>query len=125
MPRGKSSRDSSVSLLWSKFSPVAMTNKGESSAQPITQEYMDKFLSDIKLEMVSLKADFKSCMQDLRRELTEVGTKVDDIERNTDARTEDHEMLWQRKAALEDQHIKLQAKQENEENHSSRHNIYM
>lgn len=42
-------------------------------AHPITQDYMDKFLNDIKHEISSLKADFKSCMLDFCRDITAHG----------------------------------------------------
>ncbi|KAJ1164584.1 hypothetical protein NDU88_005020 [Pleurodeles waltl] len=93
---------------------------GAAAAQPFTQDYMDKFVSDIRHEIVSRKVDFKGCTQDLHRDIREVGTQVDDLECTLDSSRKDKEVLWHRITALEDQQIEHQAKQEDLENHSRR-----
>ncbi|KAJ1133491.1 hypothetical protein NDU88_011779 [Pleurodeles waltl] len=96
-----------------------MTDKGSSSSPPqetsepplITQDYMAQFLNDIKQEIGSLRVDFKTCLQDLQRDITEVGTRVDDLEHTMDSCTEDQKVLIQLVMALKNQHGELQAKQ--------------
>ncbi|KAJ1107488.1 hypothetical protein NDU88_004878 [Pleurodeles waltl] len=131
MPRVRTARDAFVTYLWSKSKLADMSSKGDSApqapevstTQPISQEYMEKFLNDTRLEIDCLKTDFTSCMQDLRRDITEVGSCVDDLERTMYSRTENQEMLWRRMTALEEQQIELQAKQEDLENHSCRNKV--
>ncbi|KAJ1098820.1 hypothetical protein NDU88_003927 [Pleurodeles waltl] len=72
-------------------------------APPITQYYMAQFLNDIKQETGSLKADFKTCIQDLCRDVVEVGTRVDGLQHTMDSRTEDQEMQMRCVITLEDQ----------------------
>ncbi|KAJ1133183.1 hypothetical protein NDU88_011483 [Pleurodeles waltl] len=119
MPRGKSSNDGSVVSLWYKTSSLIMTEKGSSYSPPletsepplITQDYLAQFLKYIKQEIGSLRVDFKTCLQDLQRDITEVGTRVDDLEHTMDSRMEDQKVLIQLVMALENQYGELQAKQ--------------
>ncbi|KAJ1091285.1 hypothetical protein NDU88_004412 [Pleurodeles waltl] len=57
----------------------------------IAQDYMEGFLSDINQEITSFKCDFKSCLQGLRKEITAVGDRVDDLEHTVDLWAEDQE----------------------------------
>ncbi|KAJ1092887.1 hypothetical protein NDU88_005997 [Pleurodeles waltl] len=110
-----------------------MSGKGDSvlqapevpTAQHISQEYTERFLTEIQLEIASLKTDINSYMQDLCSDITEVGTHVDNLECTIDSHTEDQEMSWCRMAALVEQQIEPQAKQEDLENCSSRNKVCM
>ncbi|KAJ1194740.1 hypothetical protein NDU88_004026 [Pleurodeles waltl] len=101
MPTGKSSRDILMASLWFKSSLLNMSTKGDppsqtseiSAAPLITQDYMAQLLNDIKQEIGSLQTDFKTCIQDLCRDVAEVGTHVDNLERTVDSRMEDQEIL--------------------------------
>ncbi|KAJ1203356.1 hypothetical protein NDU88_007143 [Pleurodeles waltl] len=84
---------------------------------------MERFLWEICQEITSFKTDFKSCLNDLRRDVTAVSDRVDDLGCTMDSRAEDKEALWRRVNALEEQHISLQAKQEDSENHRRHNNI--
>ncbi|KAJ1131944.1 hypothetical protein NDU88_010274 [Pleurodeles waltl] len=57
------------------------------------------------------------------REVSELGERVDNLECTVTARLEDQEMMWRQMAALEEQCIDLQAKQEDLENRSHCNNI--
>ncbi|KAJ1112165.1 hypothetical protein NDU88_000433 [Pleurodeles waltl] len=90
---------------------------------PIPQEYMDRFFKEIRYDISLIKIDIKLCLQDIRKEVSEIGGRLEDLERTVDAHTQDQEMLWHRVATLEEQQVKLEAKQEHLGNRSSRNNI--
>ncbi|KAJ1164297.1 hypothetical protein NDU88_004742 [Pleurodeles waltl] len=81
------------------------------SSAPLTQAYMDKFLSELRAEIGSLKADFKSCMHNLKCNMEDsLGERVNDMEQALESRTEDLEALYRRISILEGQQINLQLK---------------
>ncbi|KAJ1084544.1 hypothetical protein NDU88_004691 [Pleurodeles waltl] len=84
----------------------------------VIQDILTHFLQEILSEIGSLKDDLKSCIKEVRHEVTEIGNWVDDLERTVDARSEDQEQLWRWVKALEKQNIELQSKQEDLENRS-------
>ncbi|KAJ1177294.1 hypothetical protein NDU88_002553 [Pleurodeles waltl] len=57
------------------------------------------------------------------KEVTEIGNRVNDLERTVDACAEDQEMLWRCMVALDEQYIELQLKQEDLEDMSRQNNI--
>ncbi|KAJ1093277.1 hypothetical protein NDU88_006382 [Pleurodeles waltl] len=80
---------------------------------PITQAYMDRFLQAIRIETSSLKSDAKSCIHELKQEVTELelvgaggssgrGGRVAELEHTVETRSEDHEALWRRMGILEE-----------------------
>ncbi|KAJ1161004.1 hypothetical protein NDU88_001493 [Pleurodeles waltl] len=73
---------------------------------------MDQFLWEIHSERSSIKTGFKSYIQDMHHNISEIGERVDDLERTVDARSEDEEMLWCRVTALKKQQIELQMKED-------------
>ncbi|KAJ1166862.1 hypothetical protein NDU88_007258 [Pleurodeles waltl] len=77
---------------------------------------MDRILQEIYTEIGSLKTDLKSFIKEVKREVSKLGEWVIDLERIVDTRSKDQELMWRRKAALEEQCIELQAKQEDFEN---------
>ncbi|KAJ1139383.1 hypothetical protein NDU88_005756 [Pleurodeles waltl] len=101
MPRGKTPRDSVVVSLWAITPVVEMSSKKGPSAQAsavppalsIMQNYMEKFLADIRQEIGSLQTDFKSCLNDFRRDVTVVGERLDDLECTMDSHVVDREVL--------------------------------
>ncbi|KAJ1171259.1 hypothetical protein NDU88_003129 [Pleurodeles waltl] len=108
-----------------------MSGKGDHTGQialtppsfSVTQDYMEKFLVDIRQEICSLKTDFKSCLNDLRKDVTAVRESKDALKRIVGSRSEDQEEFWRRLNALEEQHIKLQTKQKDLENGGCRNNL--
>ncbi|KAJ1125963.1 hypothetical protein NDU88_004376 [Pleurodeles waltl] len=96
MPRGKTARDSSVVSLWAKAALADMSGRGDPTGQTaslhlvlgITQDYIKKFLADIRQEIGFLKRDFKSCLNDLRKDVTEVIERIDALERTIDSQAE-------------------------------------
>ncbi|KAJ1200773.1 hypothetical protein NDU88_004594 [Pleurodeles waltl] len=67
--------------------------------------------------------DFKSGLQDIRHNITEMGVHVHDLGGAVDVRSEDQEMLWCRVMTLKEQEIEIQMKQEVLENISRWNNI--
>ncbi|KAJ1142016.1 hypothetical protein NDU88_008344 [Pleurodeles waltl] len=102
MPHTKTPKETSVTSLWTK--PVGAVMEQMTTPQQtleatgpstlIAQDYMNHFLQEMLVEITSLKADLKSCVREVEKELTEIGEKVDDLERTVDAQVEDQEMLW-------------------------------
>ncbi|KAJ1145379.1 hypothetical protein NDU88_011666 [Pleurodeles waltl] len=70
---------------------------------PITQDYMDQFLKDIRSKIGSLMSDFQSCLQNMRQDISEIGEHVDDLECTADSTAEDQAVLWRRVDTLEEQ----------------------
>ncbi|KAJ1144534.1 hypothetical protein NDU88_010832 [Pleurodeles waltl] len=122
----KSPTVKSVASLWNKPPTVdtklpdhpATLDADALAVMLITQDYMGLFLQEICSQTESLKSDFKSCLQDLEGDVSEIGDRMDDLECTVDARSEDQEMLWCHLVTLEDQQTDLQAKQEDLEDRS-------
>ncbi|KAJ1186726.1 hypothetical protein NDU88_003507 [Pleurodeles waltl] len=96
--------EKSEGTLDSKDDPPTPTN--------VTQNILTQFLQEICAEIGSLNDNFKLCSKDVCREVTEIGSRVDDLEHTVDTRAEDQEFLWRCVNALEQQNIELQSKQE-------------
>lgn len=112
--------------LWNKAgapAAVEVASTEGASSEPVTQSFMAQFMQELKSEIGSLRSEVQACVKDLRKEVGELGGRMDDMEKTLDARTEDQEHLWQRLATLEEQHIELQVKQEDLENRGRRNNI--
>ncbi|KAJ1091468.1 hypothetical protein NDU88_004592 [Pleurodeles waltl] len=71
----------------------------------------------------ALRTDFTACIKDVKKDVSEIGERVNDLEHTKDARSEDHEKWWRCIQTLEEQHLELQAKQEDLENCSRPNNI--
>ncbi|KAJ1100331.1 hypothetical protein NDU88_005417 [Pleurodeles waltl] len=89
----------------------------------ITQDILTRFLQEIRREIGLLKDDLKSCIKVVRQEVTEIGSRVDNLEQTVDTRSEDQELMWRRMTTLEQQNIELQSKQEDLENGSRQNNL--
>ncbi|KAJ1148364.1 hypothetical protein NDU88_001201 [Pleurodeles waltl] len=89
------------------------------------QDYMNQFLQEISSDIGLIKADYKTYIRDIKKDVSATGERVDNLERTVDARSEDQEMLRRRVTALEEQHIDLQTREEDLENRSWSNNIYI
>ncbi|KAJ1142991.1 hypothetical protein NDU88_009303 [Pleurodeles waltl] len=94
MPQGKSTKASSgatakeTSLI--PFDKRAYTNQGLLNRDNLfsspRQAYMDNFLSELSAKIGSLKKEFKSCIHEIKRNIDDLGERVNDMERTEDQR---------------------------------------
>ncbi|KAJ1163414.1 hypothetical protein NDU88_003872 [Pleurodeles waltl] len=91
--------------------------------QPITQNCVNHFHQEIRTEITSSKDDLKDYNQEVLKEVSGVGERVDDLEHTVDKQAEDQEMFWRHMVTLEEQHNELQLKKEDLETRSHQHNV--
>ncbi|KAJ1212736.1 hypothetical protein NDU88_000385 [Pleurodeles waltl] len=94
-------------------------------ALSITQDYMEKFLADIRQKIDPLKTDLKSCLNDLSKVVTAERERVEALEHTVDSHAEHQEEIWWLLNTLKEQHIELQTKQEDLENRGWHNNLHM
>ncbi|KAJ1184466.1 hypothetical protein NDU88_001272 [Pleurodeles waltl] len=128
MPRNKPTKETPISSLWIRPPKVELekmegaVNSWDDPPAPmnITQDILTSFLKEIRTEIDSLKDDLKLCIKDVYHEVTEIRSRVNDLEQTVDARSEDQELLWRHVNVLEllFQGIELESKQEDLKNRS-------
>lgn len=99
------------------------TAETEGAETPITRAFMESLFSSLRNDFLSLKEEVAGEVREIRRDVEDLGERVEAIESQDQARGEEIHQLQQEIIILHEQQVDLQTHTEVLENRSRRNNI--
>ncbi|KAJ1198224.1 hypothetical protein NDU88_002067 [Pleurodeles waltl] len=95
----------------------------ENDGAPLTRAFMEQLFESLHDDLATLKQEITANIKDLKREVIDLGQRVDTVEQAQDAREEELDCHRREILTLQDKNQELQYQIEDLENRSHRSNI--